>query len=68
MMAAQGAHLQQIVQNHYDLVYYFTPHPLSLKKVFAGIETVVLQNGEKITLTESHRSRFKIFDIKNPTF
>jgi hypothetical protein len=61
-----GGHLAQIVAGHYDLLYYFTPHEDALQRVFQKVENVVVDS-EKVKLTDSHRARFKILDIQNPT-
>lgn len=61
-----GAHLHQILAGHYDIVYYFTSHQVALDRVIQAVEYVFV-DGEKIKLTESHRARFKNFDIQIPT-
>lgn len=59
-----GLHLQQIVSKQYDLVYYFTPHPEAQMRAFNKIQFVTLEN-QKVKLNDSHRARFKVFDLKN---
>lgn len=59
-----GAHLQQIVQKKYDIVYYFTPSKAALDRAFARVGFVVV-DGNKIKLQDSHRARFKTFEIKS---
>jgi len=57
-------HLSQIVnQRKYDLVYYITPHKAALDRAFSAVQYVVI-DGKKITLNDSHKARFKTFDIK----
>lgn len=57
-------HLSQIVnEKKYDLVYYFTPHKAALDRAFSAVQHVII-DGKKITLNDSHRARFKTFDIK----
>lgn len=57
-----GAHLTQIVAGKYDLVYYFSPNPPGLQRVFDKVKFVNI-NGSKVKLNDNHRSRFKIFEI-----
>lgn len=59
-----GAHLSQIVDKHYDVVYYFTPHAEAQIRAFNKIDFVVVGN-QKIKLNDSHRSRFKVFDLSS---
>lgn len=59
-----GLHLQQIVTGKYDLVYYFSPNPEKQLKAFTKIQFVTLEN-QKVKLNDSHRARFKVFDLKN---
>ena len=59
-----GAHLSQIVDKHYDVVYYFTPYAEAKTRAFSKIDFVVVGN-QKIKLNDSHRSRFKVFDLAN---
>lgn len=66
MAEVVGAHLQQIIAGHYALVHYFTPHQSALERVFQRVDFVIV-GAEKIKLNDSHRARFKIFDIQNPT-
>lgn len=58
-----GMHLQQIVAGHYDFVYYFCPDKAAQERAFLRVEFVVI-DGNKIKLNDSHRARFKIFEIK----
>lgn len=58
-----GAHLEQIVGKKYDFVYYFCPNKAALDRAFAKVEFVVV-DGNKIKLQDSHRARFKTFEIK----
>jgi hypothetical protein len=58
-----GAHLQQIVGKKYDFVYYFCPNKAALDRAFAKVEFVVIDSN-KIKLQDSHRARFKTFEIK----
>ena len=57
-------HLKQILASHYAVVYYFSPTPDTLKRLFQSIEFVIL-DGEKKRLSEANRTRFKILDTKN---
>lgn len=63
MGEAMGGHLAQIVKKDYDLVYYFTPHLAMLERAIQNVESVLV-DGSKVQLTDSHRARFKLFDIK----
>ncbi|BCK87799.1 hypothetical protein MIZ01_1595 [Sideroxyarcus emersonii] len=57
-----GLHLQQIVAGKYDLVYYFTPHPEAQMRAFNKIQFVTMEN-QKVKLNDSHRARFKVFNL-----
>lgn len=58
-----AAHLSQIIEKKYDFVYYFTPHKTPLDRAFSAVQFVVLDN-KKIQLNETHRARFKTFDLQ----
>lgn len=57
-----GAHLQQIVGKHYELVYYFVPNKAAQQRAFDRVQFVMV-DGQKIKLNDSHRARFKVFEI-----
>jgi len=59
-----SAHLVQIVAKEYDLVYYMTPHKTALDRAFAAVQFVVIDH-KKIQLNDSHRARFKTFDLQS---
>lgn len=58
-----AAHLSQIIEKKYDFVYYFTPHKAALDRAFAAVNFVVLDT-KKIQLNDTHRARFKTFDLQ----
>jgi hypothetical protein len=62
MVDVISAHLSQIIEKKYDFVYYFTPHKPALDRAFAAVNFVTLDT-KKIQLAESHRARFKTFDL-----
>lgn len=59
-----GLHLQQIVAKHYDYVYYFVPSVAAQARAFAKVEFVIV-DGNKIKLNETHRARFKVYNLKD---
>lgn len=59
-----GGHLQQIVAGKYDFVYYFVPNKAAQQRAFDRVDFVVVDSN-KIKLNESHRARFKIFEIES---
>lgn len=59
---AVTGHLTGLINNHYELVYYFTPHLAALERVFASVQTVLV-DGSKVQFSASLRARFKLFDI-----
>jgi hypothetical protein len=59
---AISGHLTGIINDHYELVYYFTPHLEALERVFASVQTLLVDEN-KIQLSASHRARFKVFGI-----
>lgn len=58
-----AAHLSQIVDKKYDFVYYFTPHKPALDRAFAAVQFVAMDT-KKIQLNDTHRARFKTFDLQ----
>jgi hypothetical protein len=58
-----AAHLQQIVAKRYDFVYYFSPHKSALERALDGVQFVIV-DANKVKLNDSHRARFKVFDIQ----
>lgn len=59
-----ATHLQQILAGHYQVVYYLTPHPQSQQKAFDKIASILI-DGQKVQLTDNHRSRFKVINTNN---
>lgn len=59
---AISGHLTGIINDHYELVYYFTPHLAALERVFSSVQSVLV-DGSKVQLSTSHRARFKVFSI-----
>lgn len=59
-----AAHLQQIVAKHYDFVYYFSPHKTALERALDAVQFVIV-DGNNVKLNDSHRARFKVFEIEN---
>lgn len=59
---AMGAHLHQIVNGHYEVVYYFVPDVAAQERAFARVHFMNI-DGNKVKLNETHRARFKIFEI-----
>lgn len=55
-----AGHLDAIAANDWVGVYYICPEgmPVRLKRVFDSIEYIT-RNGDRLELTDSHRSRFK---------
>jgi hypothetical protein len=60
---ATSGHASAFVnKKNYELVYYFTPHLAALERVFASVQTVLV-DGSKVQFSASLRARFKLFDI-----
>jgi len=57
-----AAHLSQIIEKKYDFVYYFTPHKPALDRAFAAVQFVAMDT-KKIQLNDTHRARFKTFNL-----
>jgi hypothetical protein len=64
LSAVMGAHLQQIVSGKYELVYYFVPNKAAQQRAFDRVQFVSI-DGQKIKLNDSHRARFRIFEINS---
>lgn len=62
LSVAMAGHLMQIVQGHYELVYYFVPEMHAQQRAFERVQFVAV-DGQKVKLNESHRARFKIMEI-----
>jgi hypothetical protein len=58
-----AGHIHQMVKGHYSKVYFFTPHLAALKRVFKSVE-VIKMDGVFVKISEYHRSRFILMDIR----
>lgn len=61
-----AGHLAAIAANNWLGVYYLTPPGMAerLRRVVESVEWIV-ENGERIPLTDNHRRRFRFMDINN---
>lgn len=64
LSSVMGTHLQQIIGGHYELVYYFVPNKAAQQRAFDRVQFVMV-DGQKIKLNDTHRARFKIFEINS---
>jgi hypothetical protein len=62
LSVAMSGHLMNILQQRYDLIYYFVPDRAAQERAFNRVKFISLE-GNKVALNDTHRSRFKIFEI-----
>jgi len=63
MTDMMAGHIHQMVKGHYSKVYFFTPHLAALKRVFKSVEAIKM-DGFLVKISEYHRSRFILMDIR----
>lgn len=59
---AMGGHLMNVVSGHYDFIYYFVYDKAAQERAFNRVKFLIV-DGKKVLLNDSHRSRFKVYEI-----